>query len=89
LPVISPVVADPQQPDQDPEAAAPSECLPCRGTGTVVSFLGGEGSNVPCPWCEGTGTRKPGIDAQARWLADGEPDTAADAEAEPSGATAA
>jgi len=43
--------------------------MPCRGTGAVVSYLGGEANSVSCPWCEGTGTRHPGIDAQARWLA--------------------
>ena len=40
------------------------ECLACRGTGKVISGLGGEPHAVTCPWCEGTGRRIPGIDAQ-------------------------
>jgi DnaJ-class molecular chaperone len=47
------------QPDE------PGECLACRGTGTLVSGLGGTPHEVRCPWCEGTGRRIPGIDAQA------------------------
>jgi hypothetical protein len=42
--------------------------MPCRGTGHVISSLGGSESTVQCPWCSGTGTRTPGVDAQARWL---------------------
>ena len=42
--------------------------MPCRGTGKVISNLGGHASKVTCPWCEGDGTRHPEIDAQARWL---------------------
>jgi DnaJ-class molecular chaperone len=45
----------------------PQECMPCRGTGRVVSNLGGEANKVTCPWCLGEGTRQHGIDAQARW----------------------
>lgn len=44
--------------------------MPCRGTGKVISNLGGSASTVTCPWCEGEGTRHPGIDAQARWLSE-------------------
>ena len=43
---------------------APGECLACRGTGKLQSGLGGTPHEVRCPWCEGTGTRIPGIDAQ-------------------------
>jgi DnaJ-class molecular chaperone len=32
-------------------------CSACRGTGTVISNLGGERSELPCPWCEGRGVR--------------------------------
>jgi len=39
-------------------------CRPCRGTGTVISNLGGEPREQPCPWCGGTGVRQPGRDAQ-------------------------
>jgi DnaJ-class molecular chaperone len=42
--------------------------MACRGTGRVISNLGGEQRKVPCPWCEGKGARVPGIDAQAKWL---------------------
>jgi hypothetical protein len=43
------------------------ECMPCRGTGQLISNLGGSPKNVPCPWCSGTGTRQPNVDAQAAW----------------------
>jgi hypothetical protein len=46
-------------------------CIPCRGEGTLISNLGGEPKKVPCPWCEGSGERRPGIDAQAAWPQDG------------------
>jgi DnaJ-class molecular chaperone len=39
-------------------------CHPCRGTGQLISGLGGEPHQVICPWCRGTGQRIPGIDAQ-------------------------
>jgi hypothetical protein len=41
--------------------------MACRGSGQVISNLGGSPSTVACPWCEGGGQRIPGIDAQARW----------------------
>jgi hypothetical protein len=41
-----------------------STCMACRGTGKVVSGLGGTPHEVVCPWCEGTGRRIPGLDAQ-------------------------
>ena len=43
------------------------ECSACRGTGRVISNLGGSPSQVECPWCDGTGRFIPGHDAQARW----------------------
>ena len=49
--------------------AAPPTCPPCRGTGRVVSRLGGSSATVTCPWCEGTGRVIPGHDAAARWRA--------------------
>jgi DnaJ-class molecular chaperone len=61
-------VADTSDSEPGAEAAGDPTCLPCRGTGRVTSFLGGETNSVPCPWCNGTGTRVPGIDAQARWV---------------------
>jgi DnaJ-class molecular chaperone len=48
-------------------AHGPQECMPCRGTGRVISNLGGKANQVTCPWCQGEGTRKYGVDAQARW----------------------
>jgi DnaJ-class molecular chaperone len=41
-------------------------CSPCRGTGKVISNLGGSPSELDCPWCEGTGVFIPEHDAQAR-----------------------
>ena len=52
---------DPSQPDQSTD----DPCMACRGTGEVISTLGGERRTVPCPWCKGTGRRIPGHDAQA------------------------
>jgi DnaJ-class molecular chaperone len=57
--------------DDDEVAVAahgPRECMPCRGTGKLISNLGGESSTVVCPWCAGGGVRLTGIDAQAKWL---------------------
>lgn len=48
------------------------QCMPCRGTGSLLSRLGGEEHVVDCPWCAGSGERTQGIDAQARWLAERE-----------------
>ncbi|HXE44014.1 MAG TPA: hypothetical protein VN635_02340 [Conexibacter sp.] len=39
-------------------------CRPCRGTGTVISGLGGEQHSIACPWCGGSGVRDPERDAQ-------------------------
>ncbi|HTA34174.1 MAG TPA: hypothetical protein VK721_12195 [Solirubrobacteraceae bacterium] len=50
--------------------------MACRGSGRVISNLGGTPSTLDCPWCGGTGTRVPGIDAQAHWLAADGGDTA-------------
>lgn len=52
----------------DPQTA-PGDCLACRGGGQVISNLGGDARPVPCPWCEGSGVRLVGHDAQARWRA--------------------
>lgn len=45
------------------------ECMPCRGSGRVISNLGGQPSQVECPWCGGSGVRRSEgeVDAQARW----------------------
>jgi DnaJ-class molecular chaperone len=39
-------------------------CTPCRGTGHLISGLGGTPHQVTCPWCGGTGRFTPGLDAQ-------------------------
>jgi hypothetical protein len=44
--------------------------MACRGSGRVISNLGGTASTVTCPWCDGHGVRSAEIDAQARWLAE-------------------
>ena len=51
--------------DQGNGSHGPRECMACRGSGRVISNLGGTPSEVKCPWCEGAGMRVPGIDAQA------------------------
>jgi hypothetical protein len=60
-------MADPDEPTPD---EAP-RCPPCRGTGRIVSRLGGSPSTIICPWCEGTGHVLPGHDAQRRTPATG------------------
>jgi DnaJ-class molecular chaperone len=55
-------VADQTDPT-DP--AEPIPCPPCRGTGVLISNLGGSASEVTCPWCEGGGIFRPDHDAQA------------------------
>jgi hypothetical protein len=42
--------------------------MPCRGSGRVISNLGGTPSTVTCPWCRGGGVRLSDVDAQAGWL---------------------
>jgi DnaJ-class molecular chaperone len=56
--------------DRTEEAHQPRECMPCRGSGKVISNLGGELSTVECPWCKGAGMRVAGTDAQVKWLDD-------------------
>lgn len=51
-----------------PEKAPPAGvCMPCGGRGYVIAAAAGEQRRVTCPWCEGSGERRAGIDAQARW----------------------
>jgi len=42
-----------------------TQCRPCRGTGTVISNLGGTPRTVTCPWCGGSG-EFPGPEADAQ-----------------------
>ncbi len=51
--------------------------MACRGTGRVISNLGGSPSTVACPWCEGSGLRPAEIDAQAHWGREGDAETQA------------
>jgi DnaJ-class molecular chaperone len=62
-------------------AHEPRQCMPCGGEGKLISNLGGTPSKVTCPWCDGTGMRKPGIDAQTRWASAGEAPAGAEAPA--------
>ena len=48
-------------------AHEPRECMACRGSGRVLSNLGGSSSTVECPWCRGSGIRPAEVDAQAHW----------------------
>ena len=57
----------------DESPPPPGECLACRGTGRLTSGLGGTPHEVSCPWCEGTGSRIPGIDAQEHPAESGAP----------------
>jgi hypothetical protein len=59
--------------------------MACRGTGRVISGLGGTPHEVVCPWCEGSGHRIPGIDAQEH---PSERGAAPEEEATPEGAPA-
>jgi len=43
----------------------PTRCRACRGSGSVISGLGGEPREVACPWCEGGGLWLADHDAQA------------------------
>ena len=58
------------EPD-DAQPATPLPCAPCRGSGQVISNLGGSPSQVTCPWCDGGGVFIPGHDAQAARRATG------------------
>ena len=61
--------------------------MACRGSGQVISNLGGTPSKLTCPWCAGSGQRVAGIDAQARWLeSDANAGSAGDTDAASTGA---
>jgi DnaJ-class molecular chaperone len=41
-----------------------TQCRACRGTGRVISGLGGTPNEIVCPWCEGSGEFIPEHNAQ-------------------------
>jgi DnaJ-class molecular chaperone len=55
--------------EQAAEPTAPESCAACRGSGSVISNLGGEPHQLACPWCDGGGVVLGGHDAQAHWRA--------------------
>jgi hypothetical protein len=57
--------------------------MACRGSGQVISNLGGTPSTIPCPWCRGGGVRVPDVDAQAQWLEQAPDQAEPDAAPEP------
>ena len=61
-------MADEQDDNEVEMAHGPRECMPCRGTGKLISGLGGKQSTVLCPWCGGEGLRQSDVDAQSKWL---------------------
>jgi DnaJ-class molecular chaperone len=56
----------------DPDATEVPPCSACRGTGRVISRLGGTDHEIQCPWCEGGGKRLRDHDAQAAKKPDGD-----------------
>ena len=54
-------------PEGDAHERPSRECMACRGSGSVISHLGGEDKTVTCPWCDGSGERGAIADAQAKW----------------------
>ena len=60
---------DREAPAKAPQGASDARaCMPCRGSGKVISNLGGSPKSISCPWCEGAGVRRADIDAQATWM---------------------
>jgi DnaJ-class molecular chaperone len=77
------VASDSSDSEGQAEAShGPRECMPCRGSGQVISNLGGTPSKVTCPWCAGGGVRVAGVDAQARWRSEQDEESAPGAEDE-------
>jgi DnaJ-class molecular chaperone len=46
------------------EPREPQPCMPCHGTGNVISNLDERSRKITCPWCRGGGVRLTGVDAQ-------------------------
>src|SRR6478736_1499617 len=51
--------------DGQEQVSEARECMACRGSGSVISNLGGTPTTVTCPWCKGSGMRIAEVDAQA------------------------
>ena len=58
--------------------------MPCRGTGQLISNLGGTPNKITCPWCEGGGVRLAGVNAQARWPTEDAPVAEPEQDSQPS-----
>jgi DnaJ-class molecular chaperone len=56
--------AEAHEQDAPERGREPQPCMPCHGTGKVISNLGGHSRTVKCPWCRGGGMRLVGADAQ-------------------------
>ena len=56
------------------EPSAPESCSACRGSGSVISNLGGEPHELTCPWCDGGGVVLADHDALAHWREQPTPD---------------
>jgi DnaJ-class molecular chaperone len=55
---------DAEQEPEGEESREPRPCMPCHGSGKVISNLGGHARKIVCPWCRGSGERLTGADAQ-------------------------
>lgn len=56
------------EPEDAVPAGPPVPCSACRGTGIVISSLGGGSHEERCPWCDGAKVRLgTDHDAQAHW----------------------
>jgi DnaJ-class molecular chaperone len=60
----SSAASDDEAEDSVQESGEPRLCVPCHGTGKVISNLDGHARKITCPWCRGGGERLTGVDAQ-------------------------
>ncbi len=63
--------------------------MACRGTGKIISNLGGSPTTVTCPWCRGGGVRLADADAQSPWAEGEQSGAEPPQDPEPSGGEAA
>jgi hypothetical protein len=73
--VSEPNASEPNASEAESDGGRGGVCMPCRGTGKLISGLGGEPHEVVCPWCRGTGERIAGINAQESPAEAGAPPT--------------